>query len=156
MDLSRLNWVKVVTPERGWRSKWAYTAKEIQLMENTINDNKIVIFPLGFKNFKANDPVIGDLILLTQHGKVSHIVEILDQQAIQDNEWFTRSVKVVWWKADELSLESLPKREQVLGFDLHIQRSIPYKWESFEKFRNKWDGNRDGFHSHIVSELKKV
>jgi hypothetical protein len=157
MDLSKLNWVKVVTPPHDWRSRWAYTAEELKLMKNVINDNGVVIFPLGFRDSKANDPALGDLILLTQHAKVSHIVEVLDEQAAaQDNDWFIRYVKVVWWKADELSLESLPKRDQILGFDLNIRGSIPYKWESFETFCERWDEKRDEFLSHIVAELKRV
>ncbi|PHV63583.1 hypothetical protein [Cyanobacterium aponinum] len=160
MNLSRLNWVKVVTPESHWRSKWAYTAKELESKkndkENVINDNGVVIFPLEFKNLKANDPKSGDLILLTQRAKVTHIVEVLDHQSFQSGEFFNRYVRVIWWKSDSDNLENLPHQDQVLGFHLNIQQSMPYKWESLKDFQEKWKGEKDKFQIHLAMQIEKL
>lgn len=159
MDLSRLKWVKVITPPADWQSYWAYNADEITSMKNggqeVINSNGVVIFPLGFKNEKADKLAEGDLILLTQHSKVTHIVEVLDNSPTQSGEWFGRFVKVIWWKPD-LDWNELPNRDDVLGFKLHIQKSMPYEFGSFENFNAEWGGRKQEFLKYLADQLEKI
>jgi hypothetical protein len=88
MNLSRLKWVKVVTPPSYWHSYWAYCRKEIEIIGQVdpIIDTPhgLTIFPLGFKNVHASDPDAGDMILLTQHAKITHIVEVLDDKPYEE------------------------------------------------------------------------
>jgi len=159
MDLSRLQWVKVVTPPKGWHSYWAYNTDEITSMkeggQEVINSNGVVIFPLGFKHEKAADPAKGDLILLTQHSKVTHIVEVLDDFPSQSGDWFSRFVKVIWWKPD-LNWNELPDRKEVLGFNLQVQGGIPYEFGSFENFNAEWGGRKQEFLKNLAVELEKI
>jgi hypothetical protein len=149
MNLSRLKWVKVVTPPKDWRSYWAYCRKEIEKIgeeDPIINaHNGLTIFPLGFKSVHASDPDGCDLILLTQHAKITHIVEVLDDKPYEKGfhekgSWFHRYVKIVWWKP-EMNWEDSPHRD-ILGFDLSVFDGNPHLFTSFKSFREKWgDGD---------------
>lgn len=69
MDLSRLMWVKNVSPGKDW----AYD----KISEMPIPEARI--FRLHWRNDKDNaqKPPKGDLIALVQSAKVTHIVELL-------------------------------------------------------------------------------
>lgn len=159
MNLSNLKWVKVVTPADDWRSCWAYTSQELAQMKKdgaaVVNNNGISIFPLGFRQDREDSPAIGDLILLTQHSKVTHIVEVLDEKPEQHGDWFNRYVKVIWWKP-EMDWKTLPDRNQVLGFDLFIQGGIFYRFDAFKSFKAKWGESQDAFLEHLTAELEKI
>jgi len=159
MDLSQLKWVKVVTPGADWHSYWAYSPSALVRMkkdgDEVIYSDGVAIFSLGFKHEKAANPAEGDLILLTQHSKVTHVVEVLDKSPIQNGNWFSRYVKVIWWKP-ELDWGNLPDRAEVLGFDLDIQQGIPYRFDSFKAFNAKWGGRREEFLQHLATELEKL
>jgi hypothetical protein len=161
MNLSRLKWVKVVTPPSYWRSYWAYCRKEIEIIgqENPIiidTPHDLTIFPLGFKSEKASQPNTGDMILLTQHAKITHIVEVLDDKHYEKGfhekgSWFNRYVKIVWWKPEMDDWKDLPHRD-ILGFDLSVFDGNPHLFTSFKSFREKWgDGNRglEAFQEHL-------
>ncbi|GAB4476817.1 MAG: hypothetical protein OHK0037_38610 [Elainellaceae cyanobacterium] len=159
MDLSRLKWVKVVTPPKDWRSHWAYNSAELAQMRNeqleVINRNGVTIFPLGFKHEKADAPSVGDLMLLTQHAKITHLVEVLDKNSEQNGDWFGRYVKVIWWKPN-MDWNNLPDRSEVLGFGLNIQRGIPFELGAFKEFNAKWGSRKEEFFKHLASELAKI
>ncbi|GAB4443565.1 MAG: XRE family transcriptional regulator [Cyanobacteria bacterium J069] len=159
MNLSNLKWVKVVTPADDWRSYWAYTSQELTQMKKdggaVVNNNGVSIFPLGFRQDREDSPAIGDLILLTQHSKVTHIVEVLDEKPEQHGDWFNRYVKVIWWKP-EMDWKTLPDRNQVLGFNLVIQSGIFYRFGAFERFNAEWGGRQDAFLKHLTAELEKI
>jgi hypothetical protein len=93
VDLSNLRWVKVITD--GDRSEWAYTRQRLKSMNNIIDANGVTIFPLGFRDQSASKPGSKDLMVLIQKGKLTHIVEVLDQNFYPEGDWFYRFVKVV-------------------------------------------------------------
>lgn len=76
MDLSRLKWIKVVTPPaKGWDHPWAVSPEEIEdpkLYNPELPfihlKNRLTVVALGFKNEKANEPAVGDLIVGCQVG----------------------------------------------------------------------------------------
>lgn len=87
MDLQRLYWTKNVKPLQGW----AYSKFKS-------GD----LFKLAWKNNEddANSPEHNDLILLRQHGYVTHLVKVLDHQAKRED-WegdfnLYRIVEVIW------------------------------------------------------------
>ena len=70
MDLTRLKWTKNINREDG---EWAYSYKDI--------DDNSKIFNLHWKSDSyenAQKPQEKDLIILRQKGKVTHIVELLN------------------------------------------------------------------------------
>ncbi|WP_169617704.1 helix-turn-helix transcriptional regulator [Nodosilinea sp. P-1105] len=159
MDLSRLNWIKVVTPGKDWPHYWALSPKEIsESNEPIIQSNGLTILPLGFKSGGADVLKSGDLMLLTQHARITHVVEVLDEQPYEKGGWSHRYVKINWWQPNLADWHELPRREDVLGFDISIQKGIPYEFRSFETFRKRWDsqGGLDGFREHLTKQLELV
>ena len=165
MELSRLKWIKVVTPPHDWRSQWAYSQAELETMNSSknpvINRNGLVVFPLGFKTDRAaRRPLAGDLIALTQHAKITHIVEVLDEEPYEDGGWFNHYVKIIWWKP-EMEWEALPHRkgEAVLGTDVAPQDGDPHLFTAFETFKNKWGDDPEGikaFQEHLAKKLGEI
>ncbi|MCL1491627.1 MAG: hypothetical protein M1G31_12870 [Pseudanabaena sp. Salubria-1] len=81
MNLSRLQWTKNVKPSDGW----AYSEFGVSQL-----------FKLAWKDDEANAkrPDRDDLILLRQHGYVTHLVKVLNRQAERED-WqgnYNRSV----------------------------------------------------------------
>ncbi|MBD2261115.1 helix-turn-helix transcriptional regulator [Pseudanabaena sp. FACHB-2040] len=158
MDLSRLKWIKVVTPEKGWPHHWAVSLNEIaDCKEPIIQKNGLTILPLGFKHKKAELPAANDLMVLTQHAKVTHVVEFLDDEPYEEGGWFHRYVKIVWWKP-EIDWAELPHRKEVLGFDVSIQKSMPYEFSSFESFQEAWNkkGGLEAFQEYVAEQLMQI
>jgi len=161
MDLSRLQWIKVVTPPADYHSYWAYTPQEIETMKESglqvINHGETTIFPLGFKKNQLACLEVGDLIALKQHAKITHIVEVLDEQFLGADEWFSRYVKIIWWKPD-IDWESLPHSREVLGSDLNYQGGSPLLFDSFESFRNTWKGTDalKEFQAFVLNQLSNI
>lgn len=161
MDLSRLQWIKVVTPPKGWPSYWAYTPDEIEKMRGAglqvINHGETTIFPLGFKGKQSARLDVGDLIALKQYAKITHIVEVLDEQFFGTDEWSNRYVKIIWWKPD-IDWESLPHSREVLGADLNYAGGKPLLFDSFEAFRDTWPGAKGlaEFQEFIANKLSEI
>lgn len=167
MDLSRLKWIKVVTPPHDWPYDWALSPDEIRDTKNVKKEpklqyiyrqNRLTVVPLGFKTEKAADPAVGDLMVLTQHAKVTHIVEFLDDKPSGGREWYHRYVKVVWWQPDMKDWNDLPHRQEVLGCDILILEGSPYQFSAFKAFQERWDGRGglDGFSKHLAQQLTEI
>lgn len=158
MDLSRLNWIKVVTPAKDWPHHWALSPAEIaESKEPTIQQNGLTIIPLGFKQEGAEKLQSGDLVVLTQHAKVTHVVEVMDDQPYQKGEWFHRYIKIVWWNP-EMDWNELPHREDVLGFDPKPQGGNPLRLDAFKAFHERWDnqGGLDAFRQYLARQLTLI
>lgn len=165
MNLDRLKWIKVVTPEKEWIHYWAYLPIEIKdsmerkdpekfRMDQTIYQNDLVIFPLGFKTQGSENLSSGDLVALTQHSKITHIVEVLGEQSYQTGDWYQRYVKVVWWVPD-IDWGELPHREYILGFDPKPQKGIPYEIANSDTFKKRWgEDGLEAFQSHVAEQLE--
>jgi transcriptional regulator with XRE-family HTH domain len=161
MNFSRLQWIKVVTPPADYPSYWAYTPQEIEGMKESglqvINHGSITIFPLGFKGKQSAQLDVGDLIALKQHAKITHIVEILDDQFFGTDEWSNRYVKIIWWKPD-IDWDSLPHSKEVLGVDLNYQGGQPLLFDSFKSFKYTWkstDALKE-FQAFVLNQLSKI
>lgn len=157
MELARLQWIKVVTPPADWEHKWALSPDEIEDQKKTeqvIDHNGLTIVPLGFKHEAAKNLAAGDLMALTQHAKLTHIVEVLDDQPYEKGGWFNRYVKLTWWKP-KMDWDTLPHRKEVLGFDPQIQQGVPYKFTAFKAFQDAWDtqGGMEAFQTHLAKQL---
>ncbi len=165
MNLSKLQWIKNVKPGDGWevvpgkKGCWAYTPEHLIAMQESghqvVHQNGLTIFPLGFKQENAaTKPQAGDLMLLTQHAKITHIVEVLDEQPIPQDGWFGRYVKVIWWQP-ETDWSALPKREEILGCNIDPQKTLPYRFDAFKDFQKKWEDRLDLFQSHVAEQISE-
>lgn len=157
MNLTRLKWIKVVTPADGWNCKWALSPEEINDQKQTdqvIDHDGLTIVPLGFKQNGSERLASGDLMALTQRAKLTHIVEILDERPYEKGGWFHRYVKLIWWKP-KLNWDNLPHREQVLGYNLQIFKGIPYEFTAFQAFQDVWgrQGGMEAFRAHLAGHL---
>lgn len=99
MDLIQLKWIKNVKHQVSDK-KWAYKY-------HNNNENKPILkdenFELNWRSSRdknnAQKPNKGDLMLLLQRAKVTHVVEFLDDKVYEydRNEWsIHRKVKVIW------------------------------------------------------------
>jgi transcriptional regulator with XRE-family HTH domain len=159
MNLSKLQWIKVVTPPPGWEGGyWAYNPEHLSAMQKDgdqiINQNGITIFSLGFKHETAARPKAGDLMLLAQHAKITHIVEILDEQPVQQGGWFGRYVKVNWWQPT-VDWQTLPQKGEILGCDIDIFDGHPHRFDVFKKFQKAWENRLDLFQAHVAEQLSE-
>jgi transcriptional regulator with XRE-family HTH domain len=157
MDLSRLKWVKNVKPADNWPHYWALSPAEIaEYKQPILQANGLTIVPLGFKHEGSERLATGDQMLLTQRAKITHIVEILDDQPYEDGGWFNRYVKIVWWQPNR-DWHEYPHRKDILGFDTKVRQGIPYELpSSFEKaFNDRWGeaGGLQAFQNHLANQL---
>jgi len=166
IDLSRLAWIKVVTPDKDYQHHWAYCPKAITDLVvdygSQIIDSKngLTIFPLGFRREERQEDLkSGDLIALTQHAKITHIVEILDPNFYEEGLWFHRYVKIVWWKR-EIDWNSLPHRSKPFGFDISIFDGNPHLFTNFKSFQERWENDGESslknFQKHLAEQLQQI
>jgi hypothetical protein len=155
VDLSNLCWIKVITD--GDRSEWAYTRQHLKDINNVIDVNGVTVFPLGFRDASASKPEQKDLIALIQKGKLTHIVEVLDQNPYFEGDWFHRFIKVVWWLPDEDWQNLLPQSE-FLGFDPTLMDGKPHLITELRRYRERWkvDGSFEEFLQHLTEKLNQL
>ena len=154
MKLSSLSWIKVITDEDC--NKWAYTRQRLKELDNCIDANEFTIFPLGFKDETACKPERENLIALIQKGKLTHIVEVLDEDPYTTTDWFFRFVRVWWWKPT-LEWEYLPSQSDLLGFDPGIRDGKPHLIVNLNRYRERWenDGKFEGFKQYLTKNLSQ-
>lgn len=159
MDLSSLNWIKVITDDD--KSKWAYTRLRLkEELEHVIDFNDVAIFPLGFKKKyeeSCRDIKQGDFIALIQKGKLTHIVEILDKIPYGDNEWLHRLARIHWWKP-ESEWSSLVPQSELLGFDPCLMNGRPQRIVLLKRYIefSKNDDSFEDFIQNLSEKLKKT
>lgn len=150
MDLQRLQWTKNVKPVEGW----AY--REFKEGE---------LFKLAWKDDEANANRLerDDLILLRQHGYVTHIVKVLNRQAEHEDsasEWnIYRIVEVMWGIGSTNPSPSL-KADLIFGYPevLAYMGGDVMKLEELPTFKKTWDvqGGLLAFQQHIQSRLADI
>ena len=85
MNISKLKWIKNVKHQDN-HQYWAYLPETMQIVEAKI-------FCLNLRDIKqksnAQKPSKGDLMILLQRAKVTHIVEFLDDEVYDNSldEW---------------------------------------------------------------------
>lgn len=151
INLSKLKWVKVIHDPNGW----AYTRKRLKELPNTVDYNGITIFPLGFRTDKATKLENGDLAALIQNGKLTHIVEILDNTPYQAGDWYNRMCRILWWKPDLENWSDLESQSHFFGFDPTLMDGAPHLIENLKRFNERWDknGKMEGFRAYLAEHL---
>ena len=77
-----------------------------------------------FRKKGLQNPACGDSILLTQHARVTHVVELQDDQYFKHQDLYFRWAKIVWIAPGDREgniWSELPHRNDVLKFKLPDQ-----------------------------------
>ena len=154
LDLSRLSWIKVVHDPSGW----AYTRDRLKEMPHTIDFNHVTVFPLGFRTDKAHKLVAADQVALIQHGKLTHIVEILDSEFYEEGDWYHRLCRILWWQPEMADWSQLQAQSELLGFDPALQDGDPHLIETLKRFGERWNdnGKMAGFRSFLAAKVANL
>ncbi|MEH2377397.1 MAG: hypothetical protein V7K27_00585 [Nostoc sp.] len=153
MDLNGLIWTKNIRPSAS--DGWAYQSIP------TIEPN-LKIFALHWKNLEHKDergakaPQEGELIILRQYGKVTHIVQMLNNQLYPDNSYgdefnIYRLVQVVWMTDN---WDHSPKNDEVFDCAIKFPRfGKAIKLENIQAFQERWGQGGLAFQQHVQSVL---
>ena len=157
MDYSKVIWLKNVRPDD---KSWAYlSVNDIQMMESRI-------FQLHWKSkddSSLKSPQKGDLMVLVQHARVTHIVEVLDNRVYGNNdEWASyRVVQAIWMPPINFDWHSLPHQKEVFGIESLPQDGSAHSLDQADKmyqFNEYWKdkGGVDGFQQNLAKVLSDV
>ncbi len=151
LNLSQLKWVKVIHDPAGW----AYTRDRLKEMPNTVDYNGATVFPLGFRDDKAKLPEALEQMALIQNGKLTHIVEIIDETPYEGGGWYHRMCRIVWWQPEIDNWDKLPHQDKLLGFSPSLMNGKPHIIENLKNFRERWNenGQMEGFLSYLRAHL---
>ena len=151
-DSSKLLYIKNVRDSSGW----AYTLKHIQSLDDSVKSRVFELFwsPAGRGAKSASK---GDLMILNQQAKVTHVVEMLDDEVRKNESGYFRWVRVVWMPQEE-DWSQLPHQREILGFEPpKIGGGTAYSFISpnFGKFHAAWNSLQD-FQQHVFQCLTGV
>ncbi|MGV0103061.1 hypothetical protein NSTCB13_01633 [Nostoc sp. DSM 114160] len=153
MDLNGLIWTKNVTPIDG--EIWAY--KNIDTIYPDLN-----IFALHWRNLEKRDelnaktPQEGELIILRQRSKVTHIVQMLNNQLYPDKNAgdefnIYRIVQVVWMTDN---WDHPPDKNTVFGYDINFPpNGKAIKLKNIQGFQERWNIEGLTFQQHVQNLL---
>jgi hypothetical protein len=158
IDLSRLKWTKNVNhPE-----VWVYRHNEIHY------PYLVPEFNLHWaKAAEANcrKPDIGDIILLRQQTKVTHLVMTLDDQIGNDpnspTHPFIRRVQVLWIAPESLHTpdnqiwDNAPSQDDVFGFDLTLFGGKAIELDHIQNLNEEFkdQGGLSAFQKRVAEKL---
>ena len=144
--LQKLLWTKNIKPVQDW----AY-----------LNFRAGELFKLAWKKNESNasKPEREDLILLRQHGLVTHLVKVLDYKPEREKgsgDWnIYRVVEVIWSSANSES--STYKADEIFGYPevLTYQGGSVMRLQELPTFNKAWStkGGISGFQDRIASLL---
>ncbi len=165
MDLSKLKWTKNIRPDKEC-ANWAFEPKRRTRLAMELPEASI--FGLTWKNIHENNarkPEQGDLILLHQHAKVTHIAEFLDSKLynnISEPDWgIYRVVRALWTPPSGKAWAALPHQDEMFGFDVFIMDGFAHNLDEpgkMPKFHQHWNskGGLVAFQKHLATELDKI
>jgi len=165
MDFSKLKWTKNIRPDKKC-ADWAFMPVRGESLPMELPEASI--FGLTWKNIHENNarkPEQGDLILLHQHAKVTHIAKFLDSKLynnINNSDWgIYRVVRAVWTPPAGKDWATLPHHDEMFGFDVFIMDGFAHNLDEpgrMLKFHQHWNerGGLEGFQKHLATELDKI
>lgn len=154
MDITKLIWTKNVTPlYPAKKNDWAYSPEEPPSKLHWRNKNNQDEKNAG-EQLKQ-----GDIILLRQRGKVTHLVKLLDnnfsrEQSDSINEFnIYRDVEIVWITDD---WDNAPSLDQVFASKIKFPRGGKVcRIENLKAYKENWE--KQGlakFQQHVIEKLK--
>ncbi|MBD2534567.1 hypothetical protein H6G97_35845 [Nostoc flagelliforme FACHB-838] len=151
MNLQHLKWTKNVKPPDG-----GYAYSELKVSE---------LFKLAWKDDEANAnrPERNDLILLRQHGYVTHLVKVLDRQSEREDwqgDYNIYRIVEVLWAIDCSNPPVAAKADAIFDYPavLDYRGGNAMKLEDLSTFKEHWDtqGGLLAFQKLLQSRLTDV
>ena len=161
MNLSKLKWIKNVK-HKGDDKLWAYDKPR----EMPIPEAKI--FRLNWRDYSnadnAKKPKKGDLMLLLQKAKVTHLVEFLDGEVYGEGsgDWsIYRVVKVLWMPHEDADWDKLRHQREFFGFDYVVGDGAAHDLSTenqMQQFHQYWDakGGLAAFQNHVGNLISEM
>lgn len=147
-DPSKILFIKNVRDPNG---DWAYTLNHIQEMGGSAESRVFELFWLPSSK-GAKSASKGDLMLLNQQAKITHIVEMLDDDVRENSTGYFRWVCVVWMP-EEANWSKLPHQREIIGFEPPtIGGGTAYSLANLKKFQKTWS-NLETFQQHVFQKL---
>ena len=149
-DSSKLLFIKNVRDPSG---EWAYTLNRIQEIGAVIESRVFELFWLSSSK-GARSASKGDLMVLNQRAKVTHVVEMLDDEVRETSAGSFRWVRIVWMPEQE-DWSLLPHQREILGFEPPtIGGGATYSFASpnFGKFHAAWN-SLEAFQQTVFQRL---
>ena len=152
-DFSKLLYIKNVRRSDG---AWAYTLQDIPEIGGSVESRVFELFwtPAGKgANLASKD----DLMILNQQARVTHVVEMLDDEVRKNESGYFRWVRVVWM-SQKKDWYQLPHQREILGFEpprFGGGAVCSFTSPNFGKFHAAWDNLQD-FQKHIFQVLMKL
>lgn len=148
MNLTRLKWTKNVNHQSDDKF-WAY---------QDINSD-LGVFCLHWKNEQKENafrPKEGELILLRQRAKVTHIVKLLNNTLYSDctgTEFNVCRLVQAIWMANFWNIP--PAQDKVFGYSVHLEGGRVMELETLPTFQENWNnrGGLEKFQKHVLKEL---
>lgn len=148
-DSSKILFIKNVK-DPSWR--WAYR------LEGVKHDREPV-FELMWRSgaHGVSLPKAGDLMILHQQAKVTHVIEFLDDEVRKTDFGCLRWVKVAWMPRQQ-DWYKLPHQEKVLGFSPRYADGTTHALQSrnFKAFKDAWQEDLSGFQTHFIKRLQEI
>jgi hypothetical protein len=147
-DPSKILFLKNVRDPDG---SWAYTIDRIRDMGGVLESRVFELFWLSTSR-GAKTASKGDLMLLNQFAKITHVVEILDNEVRENEAGYFRWVRIVWMP-DEQDWSQLPHQRDVIGFEPPtIGGGTAYSLSNLSKLKKRWD-TFPAFQQHVFQAL---
>jgi hypothetical protein len=145
---SKILFIKNVKDPSG---RWAYRLTGVK-------DNQEPVFELMWRlsSHGVSLPKTGDLMLLHQQARVTHVTEFLDEQIRKTDFGYLRLVKVAWMPTQQ-DWYKIPHQKEILGFSPRYSDGNTHDLRSpnFLTFRNAWERLSD-FQLHVVERLQEI
>lgn len=133
---------------------WAYTIDRIRDMGGVVESRVFELFWLSTSR-GAKTASKGDLMLLNQFAKITHVVEMLDDEVRENEAGYFRWVRVVWM-SDEQDWSQLPHQRDVIGFGPPtIGGGTAYSLSNLSKLKKRWD-TFPAFQQHVFRALTRA
>jgi hypothetical protein len=147
-DPAKIRFLKNVRDPHG---DWAYTLDRIRDIDGSVESRVFELFWLSTSRGPKTASK-GDLMLLNQYAKITHVVEMLDDDVRENEAGYFRWVRVVWMP-EELDWSKLPHQRDVIGFEPPtIGGGTAYLFANLSKFQAAWT-SLEAFQQHVFQVL---
>jgi hypothetical protein len=152
MNLQALQWTKNVLPP----NKKSYAYSEFKVGE---------LFKLAWREDEANanEPQRDDLILLRQHGYVTHLVKVLNRQAEREDwqgDYNIYRIVEVLWAIDCSNRPIAAKADAIFDYPevLDYRHGNIMELKNLPTFNEAWEsrGGLNAFQDHVKSRLLAI
>ena len=149
-DPSKLLYLKNIKDPSG---VWSYTLERIQKIGGSVESRVFELYWLSTsKGIKLASK--GELMILNQQAKITHVVEMLDNDIRKNGAGYFRWVRIVWLP-DEEDWSQLPHQRDVLGFEppgFGGGTTYSFRSSNFGKFHAAWN-SIEAFQQNVFKKL---